>query len=62
MTVGNKMIKRESIKDKFKQKNKPQKKLPVTVILGDSLVNQEFYRQIYKFINLCIFIIYKFHS
>ena len=56
------MIKRESIKDKFKQKNKTQKKLPVTVILGDSLVNQEFYRQIYKFINLCIFIIYKFHS
>ena len=62
MTVGNKMIKRESIKDKFKQKNETQKKLPVTVILGDSLVNQEFYRQIYKFINLCIFIIYKFHS
>ena len=62
MTVGNTMIKRESIKDKFKQKNKTQKKLPVTVILGDSLVNQEFYRQIYKFINLCIFIIYKFHS
>ena len=62
MTVGNKMIKREHIKDKFKQKNKAQKKLPVTVILGDSLVNQEGYLLICKFINLCIFIIYKFHS
>ena len=56
------MIKREHIKDKFKQKNKAQKKLPVTVILGDSLVNQEGYLLICKFINLCIFIIYKFHS
>ena len=37
MTVENKMIKRKHMKE-TKQKNKTQKKFPVTVILGDSLV------------------------
>ena len=38
MTLVNKIIKRRDIKDKYKQKNKTQKKVPITVILGDSLV------------------------
>ena len=39
MTVENKILKREHTKEmNFNKKNKTQKKLPVTVILGDSLV------------------------